>query len=213
MPKDTFWTIEKIKAGFEKFYSINNRYPTAYDIDDFEYLPSSRQIQRSFGGLVNLRKILGLHIRNYSKGKNRKIIANSSNTNSRKAEIKVYNLLKEKFKDEFIHIERPVLINGIGKDRYDFYVFAKPSNFAIDVFCTEGDARSLIKIMNIKENKYRKTNDNVILYFVYFGDKVQKNKIAGWLDNRCQKFPSNWLILSFNEFQIELDRYKPYEIS
>ena len=39
------WTIEKIKNGFEKFYAENKKYPTADEINDFNSLPSSRQIE------------------------------------------------------------------------------------------------------------------------------------------------------------------------
>ncbi len=63
------WTVNKIRDGFEKFYELHSRYPTAHDIDDFHLLPSSRQIQRKFGGLTNLRKVIGLEIVNYGRGK------------------------------------------------------------------------------------------------------------------------------------------------
>ena len=212
--KETTWTIDKIKDGFERFYQTHNCYPTAYDVDDFEFLPSSRQIQRSFGGLVNLRKILRLRIRDYGKGKNRSKIAANSNITSKQCETIIFKLLKEQFSDEFIHIERPVIIDGKGKDRYDFFVYAKPSNFAIDVFSTEGDSRSLIKIMNIKENKYRKISNasEIKLYFIYFGEKIEKNKVYSWLNNKREKFPSNWKILSFEEFKVELDNYDSFKV-
>ena len=38
-----FWTIEKIKEGFERFRN------------QLEYLPTSRNIQKRFGGLAKLR--------------------------------------------------------------------------------------------------------------------------------------------------------------
>lgn len=108
MRKETSWTIKKIREGFEKFYKINKRYPTTYDVDDFELLPSARQIQRRFGGLVNLRKELGLSIDNYSKGDSRSRIAIQSSVYGRKYETIVYNALLEKFDEKFIHIERPI---------------------------------------------------------------------------------------------------------
>ncbi|MES2971937.1 MAG: hypothetical protein V4702_06475 [Patescibacteria group bacterium] len=45
------WTIEEIKAGFEAFVKDYGRYPTALEIDAYEFLPSSRSLQRSYGGL------------------------------------------------------------------------------------------------------------------------------------------------------------------
>ena len=50
------WTKENILNGLRKFFDDTGRYPTATEIDQNEYLPSSRQIQRAFGGLRNLRK-------------------------------------------------------------------------------------------------------------------------------------------------------------
>lgn len=53
------WDKEKIKEGFENFYKENGRLPTAPEVDNLDYLPSSRTIQRSFGGLQKIRKDLG----------------------------------------------------------------------------------------------------------------------------------------------------------
>ncbi|OHA45886.1 MAG: hypothetical protein A3A80_04405 [Candidatus Terrybacteria bacterium RIFCSPLOWO2_01_FULL_44_24] len=50
---EKYWDLEKIKQGFDLFYKENGRYPTTFDVDDYKYLPSSRQIQRNFGGLKN----------------------------------------------------------------------------------------------------------------------------------------------------------------
>ncbi|MEI7621309.1 MAG: hypothetical protein WCJ51_02120, partial [Candidatus Moraniibacteriota bacterium] len=87
------WTLEKISEGFEKFYKLNNRYPVAYDVDDCDFLPSSRQIQRAFGGLINLRKKLGLEVANYSNGKERSDLVSTFNIRGRKYENIVFNIL------------------------------------------------------------------------------------------------------------------------
>ncbi|MCA9342635.1 hypothetical protein KC950_01320 [Candidatus Saccharibacteria bacterium] len=50
------WTKDELRAGFEKFKNINGRYPTSHEIDSFPYLPSARSIQRTFGGLVEIRQ-------------------------------------------------------------------------------------------------------------------------------------------------------------
>ena len=47
-------TLKSVKNGFEKYYSLNGRYPTALEIDRCEYLPSSRQIQRNWGGVKKI---------------------------------------------------------------------------------------------------------------------------------------------------------------
>lgn len=208
------WTLAKVRDGFEKFYKLYNRYPTAYDVDDFDFLPSSRQIQRKFGGLVNLRKELGLNIENYSEGETRSNKVASFNIRGRKYENTIFNLLKEKFDEKFIHIEKPTIKDLSekeynSKDRYDFYVYAKPSNFAVDVFGTE-DERGVLKIINIKEKKYKKADMSEDLYFVYFGNNVNKNKIDRWLDYKGSNFPSNWKILDSDDFKNELLKYSSF---
>src|SRR5437870_8408763 len=69
------WTKENLLSGLNKFYSEFGRYPTALEIDTYEYLPTSRHIQRAFGGLVRLRSELGLEIADYTKGQTRSAMA------------------------------------------------------------------------------------------------------------------------------------------
>ncbi len=215
MSKQKIWTLEKISEGFEKFHKLNNRYPVAYDVDDCDFLPSSRQIQRAFGGLVDLRKKLGLKVENYSQGKERSDLVSTFNIRGRKYENDIFGILKEYFDEKFIHIEKPTCKEDIkneynSKDRYDFYVYAKPNNFAIDVFGTDA-ARGVVNIMNIKEAKYRKINpSNEKLYFIYFGDNIDKDKVKNWLINRKNKFPENWSVVDVSEFRNELGLYEAY---
>ncbi|MFA6047696.1 MAG: hypothetical protein WCV59_01140 [Parcubacteria group bacterium] len=206
MPPIT-WTLEKIKEGFDKFYNLYDRYPAAYDIDDFDFLPSSRQIQRKFGGLISLRKDLGLEINNYMHGKVRSNKISEFLNKGKYYENIAYKLLIEKFGEKFVHVEKPTYKRGDlheynSKDRYDFYVYAKPTNFAIDVFGTS-DSRGVVNIMNIKEKKYRKINSKENLYFIYFGNNIKDEKVQSWLEKRKNKFPTNWKILSFKNFKLE----------
>ena len=52
------WDLNKIRYGLEEFYKLNKRYPLALEIDRYPLLPSSRQVQRKFGGLKELRRFL-----------------------------------------------------------------------------------------------------------------------------------------------------------
>lgn len=208
------WTLEKVRTGFENFFNLHNRYPTTYDVDDFDMLPSSRQIQRKFGGLVSLRRKLGLEVEHYNYGEERSIKVANFNTRGRKYENVIFNLLKNNFDEKFIHIEKPTIqfkntSEYNSKDRYDFYVYAKPSNFAIDVFGTD-DVRGLVKILNIKEKKYRKTTSLEKLYFVYFGNNINREKLENWMRNKKNKFPTNWHIYDVDEFKKELANYSSY---
>ena len=100
------WTVEKIKEGFDRFWSENNRLPTAPEIDQLDYLPSSRQIQRKFGGLEKLRTVLGYEDTHFGKGAYRSEIANRVNTKGRDTEISLEKILREKFQEVFVHTER-----------------------------------------------------------------------------------------------------------
>ena len=62
------WTLEKIREGFERFRVEHGRLPIAPEIDKLDYLPSSRQIQRKFGGLEKLRADLGYEDTHFGRG-------------------------------------------------------------------------------------------------------------------------------------------------
>jgi hypothetical protein len=208
MPK-VKWTVEKVSEGFKLFFNEYGKYPTANEIDDYEFLPTSRQIQRSFGGLISLRKIIGLPIEDYASGSERSKVAQYLNRRGRSCEYTVLDLLQRNFKEHFIHIERPVNVNFNmnSKDRFDFYVYANPVNFAIDVFATR-DIRCFIKVMNIKEKKYKNVaTRGDCLYFVYFSSYDLKSKINGWLSRKRASLPDNWKILNFDQFKEELVIY------
>jgi hypothetical protein len=203
------WTLEKVKEGFDRFFDAHNRYPAAYDVDDFDFLPSSRQIQRKFGGLVNLRKLLNLEIGNYTMGNEGSRKASHINIRGKKYENILLDFLKEQFDEKFIHIERP--IGNDHKDRYDFFVYAKPTNFAVDVFCTN-DTRGVVNIMNMKENKYKRSIIIEDLYFVYFGDNINDGRIKKWQTNRKNKFPVNWKIMNIEEFKKDISRFESFRV-
>src|SRR3989344_1552869 len=77
--KDT-WSKGNIFAGLQKFFDEHERYPIATAIDLYGYLPSSRQIQRAFGGLVNIRRELGFSVTNYGAGQPRALLSKDINS-------------------------------------------------------------------------------------------------------------------------------------
>ena len=206
------WTLEKVKEGFDKFFKEYGRYPTSNEVDDFDYLPSARQIQRIWGGLVPLRKQLGLSVESYGRGSSRSKMAIGFVARGKKLEIIVRDFLQAKFKEPFVHIERPV--HESSKDRFDFYVYAKPKNFAIGVFGA-GDIRKAIKNINMNENRYVK--DNILgvdemLYFIYFSEYDLKDRLNEWLSRKKKKFSENWKLVTFDEFKKEIGGYGSYDI-
>ncbi len=100
------WTKENILDGLTKFFDETNRYPTSFEIDANEFLPSSRQIQRSFGGLPKLRKELGLKISNYTKGRVRSDLAKALSKRGSMSERYFEKILVDKFGEYFVHVEK-----------------------------------------------------------------------------------------------------------
>jgi len=93
----TFWTSNKIKDGFERFIKENGRLPLAPEIDLLDYLPSSRQIQKKFGGLEKLRHQLGYKDTHFGKGAYRSAIATRVNHRGRNEELSLEKVLREIF--------------------------------------------------------------------------------------------------------------------
>ena len=57
--KNPQWTAEKIKEGFDRFIKEKGRLPKSAEIDELNYLPNRKFIERNFGGLEKLRGELG----------------------------------------------------------------------------------------------------------------------------------------------------------
>lgn len=186
------WTIEKIKEGFERFKIENNRLPTAPEIDQLDYLPSSRQIQRKFGGLEKLRTVLGYQDTHFGKGAYRSEIANRVNTKGRNAEISLEKILRKKFQEVFVHTER---IFDDSKNRVDFYVYSPDGNFGIDVFYTE-TMRDLQKNINIKIDKYQKFPHQ--LFLVVGNTDFEQKELDEYMISKKKALPQNTTITTLN---------------
>jgi hypothetical protein len=60
MSRTRTWTKERVLQALRIYVDTHGRYPSAHEIDDHPHFPSSKHIQRQFGGLVALRKELGI---------------------------------------------------------------------------------------------------------------------------------------------------------
>jgi len=133
MSRPPLWDKQSIQDGFDRFRREHGRLPTAPELDDTPYLPSSRQIQRAFGGLVSLRKELGYLDTNFGVGAFRSDIARTIGPRGRKAELSLQQELISHFHEVFVHVEKPF---SSYRNRLDFYVYAPDGNFGVDVFDT-----------------------------------------------------------------------------
>jgi hypothetical protein len=184
------WTIEKIKEGFERFRIENGRLPISPEIDKLDYLPSSRQIQRKFGGLEKLRTVLGYEDTHFGKGLFRSEIANRTNIRGRNAELELEKILREKFGEVFVHTER---IFDDSKNRVDFYVYCPDGDFGIDIFCTE-TMKDLQKNINIKIDKYQKFPHQ--LFFVVGNTQFEQKELDEYVILKRKTLPQNTTIIT-----------------
>lgn len=198
------WNIEKIKEGLDRFLIQNGRLPTSPEVDKLEYLPSSRQIQRKFGGLEKLRSILGYEDTHLGKGKYRSAISIRSNLNGRNAEIELEKILKDKFHEVFVHTEK---IFDDSKNRVDFYIYCPDGNFGIDVFHTQ-TMRDLQKNINIKINKYK--NFPCQLFLVVAGDNFKQEELDGYTKQKKKVLNDNTTMLTLNTLYKLIESKRSY---
>jgi len=198
------WSKERIKSAFDEFVKLNGRLPTAPEIDQSSTLPSSRQIQRKFGGLRALRAELGYEVTDFGSGDFRSQIAKTHGLRGSNAERLLEQKLIERFGELFVHTEK---LYGRGKNRVDFFVYAKNSNFGIDVFTTE-TTRDLQKNINIKVDKYLDFPKNIPLYFALASVSLTELDVKKSLDNmsKLAKLP-NLRVLTLDYLYSEIDNY------
>ena len=184
------WTIEKIKEGFERFKNEHGRLPRAPEIDKLEYLPSSRNIQKRFGGLARLRSELGYSDVHFGKGVFRSDIATRVNIRGRKAELALEKVLRGKFGEVFVHTEK---FFESSKNRVDFYVYSPDGNFGIDVFYTE-TMKYLQSNINIKMGKYR--DFPVELFLVVANKSLRQDDINRYANAKLNPLPNTTKIVT-----------------
>jgi hypothetical protein len=184
--KKVTWTLEKIKIGFEAFYKEHNRYPTALEFDTYDELPSSRQIQRRFGGLVEIRKTLKLDgPTDFTKGAYSSERATAINKRANKTEKEVYDYLVDQFGTMGVH--REFMFFDDKRTRTDFFVYTKKGNFCIDVFYPK-DLHNLVGCINSKMKTY--SGDEMLKYpviFLMMNPDITEEEIEQFVQNKKNK--------------------------
>ena len=176
------------------FFDQNQRYPSAREIDHFEYLPASRTIQRRFGGLEKLRTELGLPIPHYGKGESRSKSAVYTNKRGREWENRLYEMLREKFGEPFVHLERPF---AGSKKRVDFYVFSPSGNFGADVFYPN-DLYTMGSNLNLKIRLYRDFHEEN--YLVVANPNLAQQDIDAVVRNKIKLIPNKCSVVTVETF-------------
>lgn len=194
----TKWTLEKIKAGFESFYKSYNRYPTSHEIDHYLELPSARQIQRSFGGLVELRETLVLNgPTNFTKGEYSSERARTINNRSNRLEKEVYDLLVKRFGQICVH--REFFFTDDRRRRTDFFVYSKDGNFSIDTFYPK-DKYNFAGCLNSKMRTYDRELEYPVI-FLMMNSEMEEDEIYKIIKNKKNQLRNNQRVLTFPQFK------------
>lgn len=128
------WTLDVIKAGIDRFVDEHGHFPTAWDFDKVDYLPSARQIQRMHGGLEQLRIQLGIAETNYTKGDLRRLRSSEGMSRGTQAEDDLEILLIKKFGEPFVHTQKRYYKDH--RNRYDFFIYYRHGYLGVDIFTT-----------------------------------------------------------------------------
>ncbi len=195
------WTIDQIKEGLEKFFNEHGRYPTSTDIDEYPHLPTTRTLERRFGGLVKVRETLKLKqdydLRKGSHSSERAFIINKR---AHKTEQTVYDYLLKRFGKEFIH--REYLFTDDARTRADFFVYDNKKGFCVDVFYPNS-TRNLGVCVNAKLQKYRST-DALLEYpviFLQMNKDIKQETINELVKNKKQSLPGNYRVMDWDSFE------------
>jgi hypothetical protein len=172
-------------------------------VNKCSYLPSSRQIQRKFGGLQKIKESLGIEITNFGKGLPRSKTATECDSRAKQLELEVGEMLITKFGKVNVHIEEQY---GNSKNRVDFLVYNKSDTLAVDIFYPK-DTSSFTGSINIKLKKYIDIPPNMPLYLVSMNPDISQEQINSFLNNKHSQIAFNIFIMNYNNFQKVLLQY------
>jgi len=181
------------------------RLPTASEIDQIEYLPSSRWIQLQYGGLEKLRTLLGYEQPHFGKGSFRTAIAKRVNMRGRNAELKLESILQEKFGEVFVHTEK--IFDKTHKNRVDFYIYSPDGNFGVDIFFPD-TIKTLAYNVNSKMKKYKLFSDR--LYLVVANTGITQDELDKFTNAKKNVLPQNMELLSLEAFLLYTQQKRYY---
>lgn len=208
MPKEIIWTYEKIRDGFAKFYTERGRYPNIFEIDTYPFLPSSKQLQRRFGGVRQLREKLGLEVIDFTRGQIRSDMAAYVGKRALDSEKQIRKILLNHFGEVFVHEQKP--LNSDGRSRLDFFIYAKNRKFGIDVFFVT-DRHSLVGCINIKEQAYRNANFDIIL--LQTNPEIPQQRIDDFVRSKKNKLNPHLRVLNLGEFMKFMKTIEPLRLT
>lgn len=200
---DEVWSLENIKDGLEYFKELNGRYPTSREVDNFDYLPSARTIQRSHGGMVQIRKKLNLSgPHQFSKGETRSLKAREADKRAQGYEKEFFYFLSSKLPEINIHEHKIIRPGDVA---CDFFIYTtQTEGMILDLFYA-ADIINAAKIINIKYKKYLGVKFPVI-FIVVGNENIEQAKLDQMMKNRKIALPKWMTTITENYFKLNFDR-------
>jgi hypothetical protein len=199
-------TIEDYQNAFNKFKDENGRFPSTIDMDNSEYLPTSRTILRKFGSIKVLREMIGLEglELDMRTGEQKRSLLSILNDNGMKSENILYEELLKHYEPMQIHRQEPYTDMIKNLSRSDFGIYDGDRHFYIDTFVPR-HLQSLIGCANLKLNKFKKYNIDAEIYLVIANTEMneawfeRKEMEAYRAKDLIKKFPPNVKIITFEK--------------
>jgi hypothetical protein len=195
------WTEKRIQEGFEKFILLYGQLPTASEVDAFEHLPSSRYIQKRFGGLEQVRKELGYIDTHFGKDSYRSTIAHTAGERSKQIVQELQEELYCLFTKECVRVEKT--FNGA--HRVDFYIHTSEGDFGIDIFYAE-TMRTLQSSVNIKMKKFTEFIEP--LYLTVANKAITQTQLDAYAASKKSPLPDNIHLMSYKTLHTHLTTIK-----
>lgn len=183
--------LRKQKKDVERFIAENGREPVSLDFDTEKYMTSSRSIQRRLGGLVNLRNLLGLEVKDFTKGSERVKKAKVSMDDCQKDESDLFKQLLSVYTQKNVSSPTKVfLYRGVTADlRLDH----EGVTYLIDIF-KPNSKPSFLSCVRIKNKKYLQEGESFYIKPVQFLYVCMNEEVMVQMDNPIP-------ILSITEFK------------
>jgi len=201
MLKKVLWPLGRIQEGLERFRKEHGRYPTASEFDSYSYLPRAKTIERRFGGLIALRKQLGLgDEHDLRSGAHSSKRAHLINERAHKLERKVYDLLVERFSRQFVH--REYFFTDDHRTRADFFVYDTQNGFCVDVFYPNSRS-NLIGCLNLKLNKYRYPEELLPypVIFLQMNDSIDQDVLDDVVTKKKRQLAKGQSLMAWETFR------------
>jgi hypothetical protein len=194
------WTDNQLGAGFKYYFQLHGRYPAAGEIDSFDYLPSARSIQRTHGGLINLRKRLFPNEESdHTRGELRRKKASEGDRRASLYEEEFYNYLLDHFEEIAIHEHKVIRPGNVASDVFIYLDKFSKGGIVIDLFYAQ-DLVTLLKIVNIKLKRYATLPYDV--YFILVGNpKISNFDINRRIENRHIPLPTHITVMTGQSFK------------